>query len=79
MRAAGELDDVARGFAATIGAVAGAFDEDFDALAEEAVIFLLADAVLQLQEVVVAAVFDLERARRRRRARRPWCRAARCI
>src|SRR5262249_23946428 len=58
-RAAGELNDLALVFAAGLRAVASSFDEDLDALTEEALAVLFADSVLQLQQLVVAPILDL--------------------
>src|SRR5262245_45785669 len=58
VRPAGELNDLALDFVTVFGSVTRAFNKHFDSLAEKSLAVLLADAVLQLQEVVVAAVFD---------------------
>src|SRR6478735_6000192 len=43
------------------GAFADTFDQDEGPLAQKLLVLLLADAVLQVQELVVTAVFDFER------------------
>ena len=61
VRATGKLNDVTFDLAASSSPIARAFDEHFDASADERLVVLLADSVLQRQQLVVAAVLDVVR------------------
>ena len=60
------------------GGFAGAFDEDFDLAAEEGVVVFFADLVLEGEQFVIAATFDIVGDVVGVEGRRPWCRGVRC-